>query len=112
MRTEKEIQDKMAESLDKARGHRPSRAMYWQQQAGILRWVLEDPAPVITDEGRKRAKRRANAEGKPFYLWATDVGTHASMKHPNRRCEVVEPKIKPRKRKKFLYGPSEVRKAN
>ena len=77
------------------------------QRAAMYSWLLEEPTPTITEKGRAVAIYRARMAGRPFYLWADKLGTHSSEKQPKCRCEVIEPKVKPRKRKKFLYGPSQ-----
>lgn len=140
MRTEREIQAKLAECLTHATPKYNADGdcslwTYWHQFASVLRgakyatkeilvqfqeayllagspqqaamysWLLEDPTPVITEETRTKAERRAERIGKPVYLWADKRGTHVSEKHPGRRCEVIEPKIRPRKRTLTWFGP-------
>ena len=80
------------------------------QRAAMYSWLLEDPSPVITLDGRIRAHERAKAQRKPMYLWADSRGTHVRSAKPDCRCEVIEPVVKPRKRNLLVHVPAAFRR--
>lgn len=97
-------------------GIRMSTVMDYGQRAGIYRWMLEPPKPVISDEGRRRAKRRANKTKSHCYVYADATGTHVFKENPHRRdCELVEPDgqpVKPpNKRIRHDLRPAMIRRA-
>ena len=113
MQTEQEVCARLDEHIK--RMERPflksSRVMFWSSEAAYLQWILQPPEPVVDEAVLARAQAKADATGKPVFVWADTEGTHTATKRPGRKCKMLVPEERPPKpeRRSYVHVPKGIK---